>query len=327
MKKMTLLKISLLLCLTLFPGEALLWAGEEENAPLEDPLLEETGPPQDEKINHGPVYFERSREGWFWYREMPELKKRKKVKEEKTPLPATLPLTLKEMREQAEVLLSRAIEAPTEENVLSYAAYQRLVMQRAEDFSRTWQRVLWQHPELDPTVENPVISAGLSAASAEQAKRRDRALSHLAKGSGLLYFFSGDCRLCEIQSPILASFAETYGFSVIAISLDGMTDPIFPEAKIDRGAARRLEVEKTPAIFLAGPMVRQGSPQTPEVLRVGTGLLSAEELAGRLYRLTEIAEKENGNQKKEGDFISDRFGSVDPPRVSIGSSGPSAAAR
>jgi conjugal transfer pilus assembly protein TraF len=322
MKKMTLLKISLLLCLALFRGEALLLAGEEGNKPLE-----ETGTPQDEKVNHGPVYFERSREGWFWYREMPELKKRKKVKEEKTSLPTALPPTLKEMRERAEALLSRAIEAPTEENVLSYAAYQHLVMQRAEEFSRTWQRILWQHPELDPTVENPVVSAGLSAASAEQAKRRDRALSHLAKESGLLYFFSGDCPLCEIQSPILASFSETYGFSVIAISLDGMTDAIFPEAKIDRGAARKLGVEKTPAVFLAGPMNRQGSPQTPDVLRVGTGLLSAEELAGRLYRLTEIAEKENGDQKKEGDFISDRFGFVDPPRVSIGPSGPSAAAR
>ncbi len=327
MKKMTLLKISLLLCLALFRGEALLLAGEEGNTPLKGPLLEEMDAPQDEKVNHGPVYFERSREGWFWYREMPELKKRKKEREESKPLPATLPPTLKEMRERAEALLSRAIEAPSEENVLLYAAYQRLVMQRAEDFSRTWQRILWQHPELDPTVENPVVSAGLSAASAEQAKRRDRALSHLAKESGLLYFFSGDCPLCEIQSPILASFSETYGFSVIAISLDGMTDAIFPEARIDRGAARKLAVEKTPAVFMAGPMNRQGSPQTLDVLRVGTGLLSAEELAGRLYRLTEIAEKENGDQKKEGGFISDRFGFVDPPRVSIGPSGPPAAAR
>lgn len=315
-----MLKIFFLLGVLLLGSRSLVWSEEGEAINRRLPLSEDPGAPDISLEKTTPVYFDRHREGWFWRRELTKPPQKKKEKESS---PKILPPTLKEIREQTEALLNRAIEAPTEENVLAYVAYQRLVMQRAEAFSRTWQRVLWQHPELDPTVENPVVTAGLSSASTEQAKRRDRALSQLAQESGLLYFFSGDCPLCEIQSPLLASFAETYGFSVAAISLDGAVDPLFPGAKVDRGAAGKLGVEKTPAIFLARP--------PSEVLRVGTGLLSIEDLAGRLYRLSEeTKEKENENREEKEERVAERPGrpgSPDTPLASTGPRGPSAAAR
>lgn len=288
MKRSSVLKILVLLGFLLLGSRSLVWSEEGEAINRRPPLSEDPGAPDASSEKTAPVYFDRHREGWFWRRELTKPPQKKKEKESS---PKILPPTLKEIREQTEALLNRAIEAPTEENVLAYVAYQRLVMQRAEAFSRTWQRVLWQHPELDPTVENPVVTAGLSVASAEEARKRDLALSQLAQRSGLLYFFSGGCPLCEIQSPLLASFAETYGFSVVAVSLDGAADPVFSGAKVDRGAAGKLGVEKTPAIFLARP--------PSEVLRVGTGLLSVEDLAGRLYRLSEIAEKESEDRNEK----------------------------
>jgi len=228
-------------------------------------------------------FFDKSREGWFWYLEMRKEEERQAL-EKKAPA-RQLPPTLNEMREQAEKLLSRAVEEPTEAHLLAYIQYQRLVMQRAEAFAQTWQRVLWGHPEIDPTVENPVVTAGLSVARAEKARKRDAKLLELARSSGIFYFFSGDCPLCEIQSPILAGFVRSYGFSVMPISLDGAEDLLFGPAKVDRGAAERLGVRVAPAIFLV-------RPQTGEVLRVGTGLLSMEELGERLDRLAEHVEEE-----------------------------------
>lgn len=217
------------------------------------------------------VFFETSKEGWFWYWQL------RTPPEKLEPSPARLPPTLKEMQDQAQQFLDRAIEAPTDQNVEAYMAYQRLLTQRAERFARVWQRVLWQNPELDPTVDEPVATAGLSVAQAERIKKRDEVLSALAQTSGLLYFFSGNCPLCEVQSGILSAFAESYGFPIVAISLDGSANPVFSRVKVDRGAAEKLGVEKVPALFLARP--------PSEVIRVGTGLLSMEELAGRLYRL------------------------------------------
>ncbi|WP_168062787.1 conjugal transfer protein TraF [Candidatus Manganitrophus noduliformans] len=227
-------------------------------------------------------FFDKNREGWFWYLEMK--KEEKRVRKREAPS-RQLPPTLNEMRKQAEKLLSRAVEEPTEAHLLAYIQYQRLVMQRAEAFAHTWQRVLWEHPDLDPTVENPVVTAGLSVARAEKAKKRDAKLLNLARSSGIFYFFAGDCPLCEIQSPLLAGFARSYGFSVVPISLDGAEDPLFGSAKVDRGAAERLGVSAAPAIFLV-------RPQTGEVLRVGTGLLSMEELGERLDRLAGHVEEE-----------------------------------
>jgi len=224
-------------------------------------------------------FFDKSREGWFWYLEMREEEREKDLPKRKAPS-GPLPPTLKEMQEEAEQLLSRAVEEPTEAHLLAYIRYQRLVMKRAEAFAQTWQRVLWAHPEIDPTVENPVVTAGLSVARAEKAKKRDAKLLELARSSGIFYFFAGDCPLCEIQSTILANFARSYGFSVVPISLDGAEDPLFGPAKVDRGAAERLGVSAAPAIFLV-------RPQTGEVLRVGTGLLSMEDLGERLDRLAE----------------------------------------
>ncbi len=227
------------------------------------------------------IFFDRSQEGWFWFKEL----RRSSLKKERPDVHGMLPPTLKEMRERADVLLGRAIEEPTEENLLAYMAYQRLLTRRAEEFAMTWQRMLWQHPELDPTVEEPVASVGLTAARAEKIRERDENLYELAQTSGLLYFYSGNCPLCEVQSPLLARFAEAYGFRVIPISLDGAQDTQFPEAKVDRGAAARLGVEQVPTIYLARPPTK--------IRRVGTGLLSLEDLAIRLYRLGQDMKKED----------------------------------
>jgi conjugal transfer pilus assembly protein TraF len=273
------------------------------------------------------VFFDRSRDGWFWYLEI------KKPPQRKEPVQKRLPPTLKEMREQAEELLNRAIEAPTQENIAAYMAYQRLLTQRAEQFARTWQSVLWQHPELDPTVEEPVATVGLSVAQAERVKKRDEALSQLAQTSGLLYFFSGNCPLCEVQSPILSTLAETYGFHVMPISLDGEADLIFGAGKINRGAAQKLGVEKVPAIFLArppsppAPASPAGRGRAGDILRVGTGLLSMEDLAERLYRLSEDFEEERDEDYDERIPFTDNLDFLQPAVAAIRSGGSPATAR
>jgi len=228
------------------------------------------------------VFFGRSRDGWFWYLDDRPAPPRKK------PSHAVLPPTVQAMRERAEELLARAIEAPTETRVAAYMAYQQQLTQRSEEFARVWQRVLWQHPELDPTVADPVAAAALSPAQTDRVRRQDAALADLARTAGLFYFFSGRCPLCEVQSPILAAFAEAYGFRVIAISLDGAPDSVFEHAKVDRGAAEKLGVTQAPAVFLARPPA--------EMIRVGTGLLPMEELARRLVRLTETSEETNDEE-------------------------------
>ena len=247
------------------------------------------------------VFFDRSKEGWFWYFKF------RSAPQEEVPTQELLPPTIKEMQAQAERLLNRAIETPTEGNVAAYMSYQQRLTQRAERFARIWQRVLWTHPELDPTVGEPVVSAGMSAVQAQRAAEQDQLLSKLAQTSGILYFYKADCALCAAQSPLLSGFAETHGFRVFAISLDGSTDPMFPNSRMDHGAADKLGVKTVPAVFLARP--------PNEVQRVGTGFLSIEELARRLIRFAQPVPEETGMTKSEGsnyeDYEDDRFSEPD----------------
>lgn len=227
-----------------------------------------SSPPGDEEAG---VFFDRRRDGWFWYLEL------RRTPKQEALAPDVLPSSLEEMRKEAEKLLARAIETPTEVNVAAYMSYQQRLTTRAEQFARIWQRVLWTHPELDPTVGEPVAAAGTAAMQAQQAAEQDRILQELAHTSGLLYFYSGDCPLCAAETPLLSAFAQTHGFSVIPISLDGRIDPIFPQTKIDHGAAEKLGVKSAPALFLARP--------PHEVERIGTGFLTIEELTRRLVRI------------------------------------------
>jgi conjugal transfer pilus assembly protein TraF len=165
-------------------------------------------------------------------------------------------------------------------------SYQQLLTERAERFARVWQRVLWAHPELDPTVVEPTAAAGLAATQAQRAFEQERILRELSETAGILYFYKGDCPLCSAQSPLLSSFAEAHGFRIVPISLDGFTDPVFPDTKMDRGAAEKLGVKNLPAIFLARP--------PHDVRRVGTGFLTIEELGRRLIRMARTTREDSG---------------------------------
>lgn len=242
-------------------------------------------------LSPGPVYFDRSREGWFWFRG-PKIPKKEIAPNPNTSIPERLPPTMKEIREMTQKLLDRAWEEPTQENLHAYLAYQQLIFNRNDRFVDAWRRVLIAYPELDPSVDEPTVTAGLSIARAEKTRRQDEKLFALAQTKGLLYFFSANCPLCEVQSPILATFVSSYGFPVVAISVDGSEEPLVGPARVDLGAAARLGVTKTPALFLA-------DPKSGEIVRVGTGLLSVEDLGSRLLLLTQAPNERNQEMRHE----------------------------
>ena len=70
---------------------------------------------------------------------------------------------LKAITRQLDELKARAILEPTEANVIAYVRYQREQLDRASTFSDTWQRALWQNPDIDYTLQRPVSTVGKRA--------------------------------------------------------------------------------------------------------------------------------------------------------------------
>ncbi|RZL72642.1 MAG: conjugal transfer protein TraF [Sphingomonas sp.] len=195
---------------------------------------------------------------------------------------------LKAITRQLDELKARAILEPTEANVIAYVRYQREQLDRASTFSDTWQRALWQNPDIDYTLQRPVSTVGKRAWTDNRAATRDQVLSRLGQRYGMFYFFAQSCAACEVFSPILRSVAESHRITVMAVSTDGGPSRQFPNYVVDSGQRQRMGVPlATPALVLFDTVTRKTVP-------VGFGVMSADEVMERIFMLT--------NSKPGGDF-------------------------
>ena len=180
-------------------------------------------------------------------------------------------------------LKARAILDPSETNVIAYIRFQREQLDRASTFSDTWQRALWQKPELDYTLQRPVSTVGKRAWLDNRRADRDAVLANLSQRYGLFYFYAQSCGACDIFSPILRSVADSHHITVVAVSMDGGPSRDFPGYVVDAGQRARMGVggNETPALVLFDTLTKRTIP-------VGFGILSADEIMDRIFALTNI---------------------------------------
>ena len=178
-------------------------------------------------------------------------------------------------------LKARAILDPSEANVIAYVRFQREQLDRASTFSDTWQRALWQTPELDYTLQRPVSSVGKRAWLDNRRADRDAVLANLSQRYGLFYFYAQSCGACDIFSPILRSVADSHNITVMAVSMDGGPSREFPGYVVDAGQRTRMGIsgKETPALVLFDTL-------TKRIIPVGYGILSADEIMDRIFALT-----------------------------------------
>ncbi|WP_419722866.1 conjugal transfer protein TraF [Sphingobium aromaticivastans] len=186
-----------------------------------------------------------------------------------------------QISQQLNELKARAILEPSEQNVIAYVRFQREQLDRASTFSDTWQRALWQNPDLDYTLQRPVSTVGKRAWLDNRKADRDAVLESLSQRYGLFYFYAQSCGACEIFGPILRSVADSHGMAVMAVSMDGGPNRDFPNYVVDAGQRARMGVpgNETPALVLFDTTTKRTIP-------VGFGMLSADEIMDRIFMLT-----------------------------------------
>jgi conjugal transfer pilus assembly protein TraF len=226
------------------------------------------------------AYWLRNREGWFWYRDPPA----------STPQPAPSapkpPRELVEfeaMQKRLEDLKRVAVMNPTDANLTAYMRYQRMVMNKSERFAERWQRLVWTVPDLDYGLSGrPTNAMAINVFDEQQRERQAQSIKSLAATHGLIFVFRGDCPHCHRFAPILKRFEQEFGFTVLAISMDGRAIPEYPNARPDNGMAARLNATAVPALFLTAPATREIRP-------VGFGVMSMTDLVERIAALAQDA--------------------------------------
>ncbi len=197
------------------------------------------------------------------------------------PPPASATERMAAVTQQLDELKARAILEPTDENVIAYVRFQREQLDRASTFSDTWQRALWQHPDLDYTLQRPVSTLGKRAWLDNRRADRDAVLTHLGERYGLFYFYAQSCGACDVFGPILRSVAESHRLAVMAVSMDGGPSREFPNYVVDSGQRARMGVPGNQTLALV--LFDTASHRT---IPVGYGILSADEIMDRIFTLT-----------------------------------------
>ncbi len=220
-------------------------------------------------------YYSQHAIGWHWYDDPKE----KTIQKEEPGINKNNPnLVVKEARNKITTALNQVIAEPSIENVEKYIALQEQLNNRAEKISDLWQQALLKNPELNYSINHPTNNVGLQVYHEQESKLKDEAIKQFAQKTGLFFFYKSTCPYCARFAPIIKSFAESNGMTIIPITLDGISLPEFPNSKIDSGQAAQFHVTSTPSVFAVNPYTQKAFP-------VAYGLTSETELRDNIYNI------------------------------------------
>ena len=190
-----------------------------------------------------------------------------------------------EIRRALEEARAEAVLDPTPEKVAAYLRLQQETLRRAAAFSDAFRRTVWATPEVDYTLVRPVGALAKRVWSDGRREARDAALARLGERYGLIYLGHAGCASCKVFGPLLRAFAERHGLDVLAVSLTGEALEGWPEAVPDNGRAASLGLAgaPSPALVLFDTATRRAMP-------VGFGVMAEDEMAERIFALTELEE-------------------------------------
>lgn len=211
--------------------------------------------------------------GWQWYNEAQKQPEPDDVAPPPSaPSPATALQKLDVLQKATKEALVDAILYPNVPNFVKFFQMQRFWQQQAGLFSQTAKKAMLEHPELDYNLEhshyNGTVKNQLAADYAEQRN----AIQQMAQKYGVMFFYRGRDPIDTQLVGVIKNFRETYGLSVIPVSVDGVVNPQLPDSRQDAGQAATLGVRYFPALMLVDPA--SGSVQP-----LSYGFISQDELA------------------------------------------------
>ena len=233
--------------------------------------------------------------GWHWYEALPLIEENETPKETGVsetgapetstlgresipPRPKTPTELVKAYREALESRLHAAWVNPTPQNLKAYQEMQKDLMDRSQTFATVWMQSVFQNPELDHTLVSPVNQQGRHLQLDLEKERTARTIKDLSQEYGLFFFFSSDCPYCHQFAPIIKRFAETYGWEVMAISVDGGSLEDFPNAQNNNGLFEVWGLKVLPSLFAV-------NPKTKSTIPIAYGLTSLDEMENRIMTL------------------------------------------
>lgn len=205
----------------------------------------------------GNNFFDQRYRGWLWFEEKPKKDKaRAKLAEtkEEQPLKPTI-LDMQKAREDNEAFkekldLHRHLTVRYPENIeyaRMYRALENEMLEQVSTLSRTFMMTNFIYPDLSDQMEAPENIYGRRIKKDLKNQERQEKIKKIAKRVELFVFRQAGCMYSMTLEQHLDRFADRYGFSVEAVSIDESDSEYF-KTYHDPELVKLLALEKIPTV-------------------------------------------------------------------------------
>lgn len=225
------------------------------------------------------TFYQESKHGWFWYEDPPpELEKDLPAEQtisESHPPPSLDSYTIDDLwtmhpddfQQLLNLLQKKAVQAPTEPNILEYLTMQDIARRKALAYTNATMYVTQKYGELfNVNHVYPTAGPGITARVSMQNDEISQTINRAGADHALLFFVSPGCGFCEKQAGILGYFIDKYGWQIKTVDISR-----------NQVSGARFNITITPTLLL----IKKG---TDSYLSVANGVIAMTELERKLYR-------------------------------------------
>ncbi len=237
------------------------------------------------------TFYQESKHGWFWYEDPPP-EQEKDLPAEQTigeshPPPSLDSYTIDDLwtmhpddfQNLLNVLQKKAVQAPTEPNILEYLTMQDIARRKALAYTNATMYVTQKYGELfNVNHVYPTAGPGVTARVSRQNDEIFQTINRAGADHALLFFVSPGCGFCEKQAGILGYFIDKYGWQVKTVDISR-----------NKASGARFNITITPTLLL----IKKG---TDSYLSVANGVIAMTELERKLYRAIRLLQGNTGEE-------------------------------
>ena len=230
----------------------------------------------------GNTFYQDTKHGWFWYEDPPPEQDLEEEKIKSDPMGKSSHIipdldhsSIDELwnmhpddfQELLNGLQKRAVQYPTEDNILQYRVIQDIARRKALAYTNASMYVTQKYSNLfNVNQVYPTAGPGITARVQMQQDEITHTIGQANQEHALLFFVSPGCGYCEKQAQILAYFVDKYGWQIKTVDISRQ-----------RNAATRFNITITPTLLL----IKRGQEK---YMTVTTGVIALTELERKLYR-------------------------------------------
>ena len=229
-----------------------------------------------------PGFYDQSKHGWFWYEDPPAEPEVEQPPDQ--PVPSVQPVSRDvslanysteelwtlypdDFQQLLNGLQKKAVQYPTEQNILEYLSIQDIARRKALAYANATQYVTQKRADLfNINQVYPTSSPGAVARVQMQQEEIAGTIREAGKDHALLFFAAAGCGFCEKQAQILAYFVDKYGWQVKPVDIER-----------ESNIALRFNITTTPTLLL----IRQDREAS---MRIATGVATLPEIERNLYQ-------------------------------------------